>query len=67
MKRKTKNTCLISVIKIQEREIARLNAEITTLKLKEQARDDVWAQHTDDRIKEINTAIRKSNTPKEKK
>lgn len=60
MKRKTKNVCLLEVIKRQEREIKSLLAQIARLEELERNRDDAWNKYTDDRIREINIAIRSS-------
>lgn len=61
MKRKTRNTCLLEVIKRQEKEMLGLHAQITALKQQEQVRDAAWAKHSDERIRDINIQIRRSS------
>jgi hypothetical protein len=58
MKRKTKNVCLLEVVKRQEREIASLHGQIAKHEERERIRDDAWNRHTSASIKNINTVIR---------
>ena len=61
MKRKTKNTCLLSVIGILNKEIDQLKRTVSALVIREQKRDAAWDSHSDQRIREINAAIRSTN------
>lgn len=53
---------LLTVIKRQESEIANLLKVKQNLMEQERIRDLAWSKHTDDKIKEINSRIRLSNT-----
>jgi uncharacterized protein with PIN domain len=67
VKRKTKNTCLLDVVRRQEREIASLLARIEQLEALERRRDEAWQKNVDERIREINTAIRSANQKQKSK
>jgi hypothetical protein len=66
MKRKTKNACLLDVVRRQEREIASLHTQIAKLEDLERRRDEAWQKHTDQRIKEINEVIRSTHQKQKK-
>lgn len=67
MKRKTKNSCLLDVVRRQEREITALLERIAKLEDLERRRDEAWQKNTDERIREINTAIRSANQKQKSK